>query len=432
MQVKKYTLDAIAFNYFFAKGKERNTYDHTSNNHMFYEGDTIYSFGHHFPLAVKCRNGYILNGDTYSNSTSQHQSIIRSMANKHEFITIHRITDKQIKDQYEDVYNGIHDLFFKHDESKCSICKKYNDIHHEPIHHAIIPLSSLEGAHINPKGITLIDITKDFYTTVKVKNKDGKVEEKDVHHLGASLFRVKRKLYLSSLDYGSRRMPFFLVRIRSNKGIRTVEQAFRELAANLTDEQYKNYQAWNTNDKELFTSPQYVKRQGEYFLIPHPELKTEDLLENTRNFSVEHMIPVRQIISATSESTKSINQAILSGEIKLDRVKSFRYKKKEYLAILYYPEDLKLNEKVIKLKKKAEGYQLYHVESRLIHRQFDLAGGTGNSHTARDAIRTKDGKLYIRGTLRHPEHRMIRMGEVWHEVVKNTALESWSANGNVD
>ena len=66
----------------------------------------------------------------------------------------------------------------------------------------------------------------------------------------------------------------------------------------------------------------------------------------------------------------------------------------------------------------------------LLHR-YDLSCGVGNAHVARDAILTSDG-LFIRGTLRHRQHRMIRMKNIWHRVIRNTASGSWSASGNVD
>lgn len=51
---------------------------------IFSDRDTIYSYGHHFPLAVALRDKkdqvalFLLNGDRYSVSTTQHQSHIRS------------------------------------------------------------------------------------------------------------------------------------------------------------------------------------------------------------------------------------------------------------------------------------------------------------------------------------------------------------------
>ena len=70
------------------------------------------------------------------------------------------------------------------------------------------------------------------------------------------------------------------------------------------------------------------------------------------------------------------------------------------------------------------------IDSKIV-KQYDLSQGIGNPHVARDAITTSEG-IFIRGTLRHQEHRMSKMGNIWHKVYKNTAINSWSADGNVD
>ena len=57
----------------FSKGAESG-----SASNVFVEDDVIYSYGHHFPLAIRQDWGadirYIVNGDRYSASTSAHQS----------------------------------------------------------------------------------------------------------------------------------------------------------------------------------------------------------------------------------------------------------------------------------------------------------------------------------------------------------------------
>ncbi len=55
-------------------------------SHFFYEGDTIYSYGYHFPIArlithpVTKKLAYLYNAGKYSVSTSKHQSYVRSAA----------------------------------------------------------------------------------------------------------------------------------------------------------------------------------------------------------------------------------------------------------------------------------------------------------------------------------------------------------------
>lgn len=45
---------------------------------VFVEGDTIYSYGHHFPIAHRIRdNEYLLNEDKYSTTTSKQQSEVK-------------------------------------------------------------------------------------------------------------------------------------------------------------------------------------------------------------------------------------------------------------------------------------------------------------------------------------------------------------------
>ena len=49
-----------------------------------------------------------------------------------------------------------------------------------------------------------------------------------------------------------------------------------------------------------------------------------------------------------------------------------------------------------------------------------------------------DGVQYVRGTVRHPEHKMISLGNIWHRVYEATgagpdgAIVSWSASGSFD
>ncbi|RZN34667.1 MAG: hypothetical protein EFT35_09130 [Methanophagales archaeon ANME-1-THS] len=57
---------------------------------------------------------------------------------------------------------------------------------------------------------------------------------------------------------------------------------------------------------------------------------------------------------------------------------------------------------------------------------------TRNEHRARDFIHTLLTGALVRGTVRHPEHGMLRLGKVWHRVSLNDVVNSWSAGGRVD
>lgn len=53
---------------------------------MFFEGNTIYSYGHHFPMAIKYNGKLLWNDSTYSVSTSKHQGIVWGACRQYEFI----------------------------------------------------------------------------------------------------------------------------------------------------------------------------------------------------------------------------------------------------------------------------------------------------------------------------------------------------------
>ena len=46
--------------------------------HMFIEGDTIYSYGHHFPIARRSPQGFLFNSEGYSSTTGRHKSHVAS------------------------------------------------------------------------------------------------------------------------------------------------------------------------------------------------------------------------------------------------------------------------------------------------------------------------------------------------------------------
>ena len=65
----------------FASGFTKGT-----GSRMFIEGDVIYSYGRHFPIALRLKdNIFLVNIDKYSSSTSRHQSyVISAISSAHE------------------------------------------------------------------------------------------------------------------------------------------------------------------------------------------------------------------------------------------------------------------------------------------------------------------------------------------------------------
>lgn len=50
--------------------------DHCTGSHMFFEGNIIYSYGYHFPMAIKWNGMILYNDQTYSVSTAKHQGYV--------------------------------------------------------------------------------------------------------------------------------------------------------------------------------------------------------------------------------------------------------------------------------------------------------------------------------------------------------------------
>ena len=83
----------------FANGETKG-----KGSNMFIEGDTIYSYGYHFPIAKRYgKHGidYLFNGEKYSNSTDKQQSyVLREIYNK-TIVYLSKINYKKISYQEE-------------------------------------------------------------------------------------------------------------------------------------------------------------------------------------------------------------------------------------------------------------------------------------------------------------------------------------------
>jgi len=70
----------------FAQGKREG-----KTKHLFIEGNVLYSYGYHFPIAIRLWEvdtyKYIINSDRYSMTTSRHQNaLIRAIGGKKNII----------------------------------------------------------------------------------------------------------------------------------------------------------------------------------------------------------------------------------------------------------------------------------------------------------------------------------------------------------
>lgn len=75
----------------FVNMLDLDNYPRTEN--MFVELENgrrvIYSYGHHFPIAMRISNGkYLFNEDGYSNTTAHHKSLVKSYIPDHAIILV--------------------------------------------------------------------------------------------------------------------------------------------------------------------------------------------------------------------------------------------------------------------------------------------------------------------------------------------------------
>ena len=56
----------------FANGETEKT----KGSNLFIDGKVIYSYGYHFPIAIKLEDGFIFNKDGYSKSTARHKTYV--------------------------------------------------------------------------------------------------------------------------------------------------------------------------------------------------------------------------------------------------------------------------------------------------------------------------------------------------------------------
>jgi hypothetical protein len=202
-----------------------------SNESIYFENtDVVYSWGSHFPLAVRLPNGFILcNGDYYSNSTAHHQSELFGIISNEERAEI-----------------------------------------------PFSALGNLEGLDRGGRWSTDYDIEEIQKLEIKDHKKDGWIEKevdgetKYEHQLGAVLIGHRGKDYLSAIDEtGSGNGTYFLTELLDK--VSTIDEAYQSLKPRMVKE------------VELGNLPEHytgkVKRQGEWFFLE----MTEDYERKKRN-----------------------------------------------------------------------------------------------------------------------------------------------------
>ena len=212
---------------------------------LFFNGPVIYSYGSHFSVGVKLETGdFLLNADTYSVTTSRHQSEVRYAVDMQI-----RATNRQ---------------------------------------RILIPFSALQSARINPYKVEVVAVETDRQLEERCRSLHCRQVNDPPHthprHLmGRSVFRVQvgqagdipvDRYFISGLDETARDVwrGFFLSELPGP--VSTVAEALESLKPDMV----RAYEAVEAGEFYLGRAPgPPVLRQGEWFFIPEPLVKTRTL-----------------------------------------------------------------------------------------------------------------------------------------------------------
>ena len=346
-------------------------------------GDTLYSYGKHFPVALRrtARNGraltwgagvaYLINGDSYSVSTTRHTNLaiwklrpqvqipfsaLRRVVAENPAYNRFQLSSNPVYNRFqlsstrynEEAIRQIRILDVREDSYgwSCSECGAeisggYNSASDQSLHSECIT----KRAKAIVAGNTL--------DTPPTVNAIVQMLQVSWHIMGAVLFEYRGTCWLSSLDANERRPHYFLCELP--KIVSTIEAAHESLKPEVV--------------KRAESLGMKVKRQGDVFFIPLPHKLTAELPIPTFK---------KEPVSRDYDPAAPTN---------------------EYAARRFRLEGLR-----------------YYEDSRHIASQ----------------LRARCLDTFVRGVIRHPEHRTLSLGKVWHLVVKNLAGRAFSAAGAVD
>jgi len=228
---------------------------------VFARGNTLYSYGMHFPLAVRKDNGiYLLNGDKYSVSTSKHQNITYRV-----FPDSPRVSFSACRRACNDVsywFNYATIIDYTKD-SYGSADKDFEEFK------KTIPI----GAEVH--------ISKNDY---------GKIEHMSYHRIGQVLFEYENRYFICGMDEGS-----YFVSELPNK-VNSVKDAFLLLMPKLA--------------RDAITQGIEVKRQGEWFFIP-----PKDSMISVPKHKVKDELKMQALPFEQNSAQHTVTRMILNGKM---------------------------------------------------------------------------------------------------------------------
>lgn len=239
----------------------RDGADHGSASHMFIEGPAVYSYGHHFPLVLKGEWGmglkYLVNGDRYSSSTSQHTHLCIRMLTPNVQIPFSALRAAELTNGNR-LPNPCLKVVASRADQWFNLCKECQK-----------EVEYRDGLYFHQDGSQLCG--------------DDKMEVSHRHILGAVVLTDGARSFLSSIDEqeGWRQAAYFLCQLP--RAVASIDEAFDSL------------QPAQVRGKPF-------RRQGDIFCVP-VEVKTKEIKAQTekyfRLFDSSHVVTQARRVNGT-------------------------------------------------------------------------------------------------------------------------------------
>ncbi|QBP33375.1 hypothetical protein SEA_BRUTONGASTER_161 [Gordonia phage BrutonGaster] len=384
---------------------------------VFSEGDTIYSYGRHFPMGILVRNDdgtirhAVLNGDTYSVSTTRHQSEVRHALARAEItyviVPFEALSNANIKATTIEPIDVKADGF-EYTAQSSSVAP------------GGMIVDNVRGGYYGSEYVWTNEDTRHFVGSthggqlVKL-DADGTYRWHSVRHwLGDAVFKAKTQpwgefertaYYVSSFDRQESRPLYFLSELpREVFSFEDAMQALKPEAVLTAEDMGREV----TRQGDMFAIPTeittaQIKRMGG--VITKRKGPVRDWVENDYNFKMlddTDFVPAVEAVDFTGDWSHWLSQ-----------------QGKNYGR--HWLWQIMPTTRITKPKHR---------------REIEQATGTplyGTAHTATEVATLPDGTMLARGSMYHhpwiagdmwrePDHARRKMGngKAWHLIARNT------------
>jgi len=343
----------------------------TSNGNVYHDGDVLYSYGSHFPLAYQLSNGwYMLNGDTYSSTTSAHQSLCRQNVRGTHFV---------------------------------------------------IPFSVFRTASLDYKKIVPLDYEGEKMTPYWYKDKDGNRVMGYHHLMGSTLFKYVRTTEREVQDAKDSDRS-----IVDNQKWRQVCNIGRAYMDDVSEEEkiaiMRKY--YDTPDEERPQKHFKTVTTVEYYLSG----MDETAVKPQASFFLSKLTKPCETVGEAYEALKP--PEVIQFEEEHDEDGVYEHAVKRQGEWFFIPV---LDDSMVEVLNKMEKKKEYDKVALLSHRSNTKRSRHTAAKTITLPNHNGGYTLFAKGQIKHTgkEHKVVYLTG-WHIPYENTEEGTWKAGGNVD